>query len=137
MNKQEQNTDKLEHIEYWKISAGKSLTPAKHLFEAGDYVECLFLAHLTLEKLLKAHWVKDNTGDVPPKIHNLHKLASQTQLKLIPEQIAFLQKMNTFQMEGRYPDYNFSLYQDFDEHKTKQFLEEAENLYQWLLSKLP
>ncbi|MEK7257247.1 MAG: HEPN domain-containing protein [Bacteroidota bacterium] len=130
MNKQDQ-------IDFWKISAGKSLTPAKSLFETGNYVACLFFLHLSLEQLLKAHWVKDNVDNVPPKTHHLLKLAGETQLNLDASQIAFLQAINNFQILGRYPDDQFQVYTDFDEPKTKLILDEVENIFQWLLNKLP
>ncbi len=100
-------------------------------------MEALFWMHLTLEKIIKAHWVKDNVSDIPPKIHNLRKLAEQTTLSLTPVQFAFIDRMNSLQMEGRYPDFNFKIYQIFDEQNTKLVLDEAENLYLCLLNNLP
>ena len=72
-----------------------------NLFEAGNYVECLFWMHLTLEKIIKAHWVKDNPSDIPPKIHNLRKLAEQTVLNLTLGQFTFLDRMNECFSNGR------------------------------------
>lgn len=45
--------------------------------------------------------------------------------------------MNTFQMEGRYPDYQFIIYQAFTAKRTADVLAEAEKHVQWLLEKLP
>ena len=42
-----------------------------------------------------------------------------------------------FQIEGRYPDYRFTIYQTFDEQRTKLILAEAKIFYQWLRNKLP
>ncbi len=128
---------KKDYIDYWKLSAEKSWNVSSHLFEKADYVECLFFAHLTLEKILKAHWVKDNQSDFPPRIHNLRRIAEQCSLMLDADQVIFLEKMNTFQMDGRYPDYRFTIYKAFDQQKTKEVLDEAEILYQWLLKKMP
>ena len=128
---------KSQYIDYWKISAAKSWQASRHLFEKGDFVESLFFAHLTLEKTLKAKWVADNSTDFPPRTHNLQILAQQTTLTLTPAQMTFLEQMNTFQMDGRYPDYHFGIYQMFQEPQTKLVLEETEIFYLWLLSKLP
>lgn len=128
---------KQEYIQYWMITAQKSWQVAKDLFEKADFVESLFFAHLTLEKLWKAHWVKDNASDFPPRTHNLRQLAVQASLIFSPDQLVFLEKMNTFQIEGRYPDYKFTIYQRFDQQETKLILDEAEIFYQWLHSKLP
>lgn len=128
--------NKLDYIEYWKTSAYKSWRASQHLFEKSDFVESLFFAHLTLEKCLKAHWVNDNLDDFPPRIHNLRRLAEQTKLSFSPDQLIFLEQMNTFQMEGRYPDYRFAIYQMFDLEATRTILEQTEKFYQWLLNNM-
>lgn len=129
--------DKQYYIAYWKIAADKSWNVSKHLFEKTDYVESLFFAHLALEKLMKAHWVKDNEQNIPPRIHNIRRLAEQTGWALNTTQLIFLEKMYTFQLKGRYPDYRFMIYKVFDQENSKAILDEAEIPYQWLLKKLP
>ena len=57
--------NKSDYIEYWRLTAGKDWEAAGHLFEKGDYLHSLFFAHLVLEKLLKAHFVKT----MPPIFH--------------------------------------------------------------------
>lgn len=129
--------EKQDYIGYWKVSASKSWTASQHLFEKADFVESLFFAHLTLEKTLKAYWVKDNMEDFPPRIHNPRRLAEQTRLDLSHDQIFFLEQMNTFQMEGRYPDYRFAIYQMLDQETAKTILVQTETFYQWLLNNMP
>jgi len=68
---------KSDHIEYWLKSAANDWETAEYLFQGKKYVYCLFLAHLVLEKLIKAHWVKDNDSNYPPKTHNLVYLLKQ------------------------------------------------------------
>jgi HEPN domain-containing protein len=128
---------KTEYVDYWKISAEKSWVAACHLFEKGDFVECLFFAHLTIEKILKSRWVLDNSADFPPRTHNLRLLAQQTSLVLTAEQIIFLEQMNTFQMDGRYPDYRFAIYKAFQKLQTEPILEETKLFYTWILSNMP
>jgi len=79
--------DKNGHISYWKKSFFKSWIVSNHLFEKSDFVESLFFAHLAVEKLIKAHWVKDNVKNIPPRTHNIRWLVEQTALKLTPDQI--------------------------------------------------
>ena len=97
--------DKADYIKYWKTTASQDWKRVNLLFKNRDYVFALFCAHLTLEKLIKAHWVKDNVGNYPPKIHNLNKLLAQTKLNLTNEELVFCSDMNKFQIEGRYPDF--------------------------------
>jgi HEPN domain-containing protein len=104
---------KEEQVEYWIKIAEHDLPTAQHLFENGYYVWCLFIGHLILEKILKAHYVND-TGNTPPKIHDLVRLAEKTKLNLTDEQMEFLDRVNDFNIESRYPDYKFLMYKTFD-----------------------
>lgn len=101
---------KKDFIRYWKTNAAKDWKRVNLLFKNRDYVFALFCAHLTLEKLVKALWVKDNTLNHPPKIHNLSKLIAQTKLVLTDVELIFCADMNKFQIEGRYPDYVSNIY---------------------------
>ena len=71
-----------EHIQFLIDIADEDLDTAEKLFAAEKYDWCLFLGHLVLEKALKAHYVKDNANQMPPRIHNLVKLAEKTQIVL-------------------------------------------------------
>jgi len=62
-----------EHINYWVKTAGNDIEAMQDIFNAGRYDWALFVGHLALEKILKAHWVKNNTKSFPPKIHDLVK----------------------------------------------------------------
>ena len=64
-----------EHIQFWLENADSDLDTAEKLFTVEKYDWCLFLGHLSLEKVLKAYYVKDNENKMPPRIHNLVKLA--------------------------------------------------------------
>jgi HEPN domain-containing protein len=96
---------KEDYIEHWKATAAKDWKRVDTQLKTRDYVFALFCAHLALEKLMKAHWVKDNASNYPPKIHNLNKLIAQTKLSLTQDELVFCADMNKFQIEGRYPDF--------------------------------
>ena len=106
------------------------------MFSSKDYVPALFFSHLTIEKLLKAHWVKDNTGNHPPRIHNLVILSSQIKLKLNESDIDFLNQMNQFQIEGRYPDYKLTLQKRYKQKQTKEILTQINSLRKCLIKNL-
>ena len=128
---------KSDYIQFWKTSAEKDLEVAQNLYEKRNYPQSLFFGHLALEKLLKAHWVKDNSSDYPPRIHNLVRLAGNTKLPFLPDDLLFLDKMNDYQMEGRYPDYQFTIYQLCTPVFTEELLKEVKRLYTWLTNQLP
>ncbi len=121
-----------------KLPTGKIPPPTIDLLLSDKrFVHALFFTHLALEKILKAHWVKDNTLDVPPRTHNLIYLLENTQLQLTDAETSFLQSMNAFQIEGRYPNYRSSLHKTVRPEEAKTIIAEAKNLFQCLLVKLP
>jgi HEPN domain-containing protein len=93
-----------EHIKYWRESAQHDLESAEAIFKSGRYDWCLYVGHLTLEKILKAIFVDRNDNNIPPKIHNLVRLAELSRIELNDEQKFFLDKVNDFNIQTRYPD---------------------------------
>lgn len=81
--------------------------------------------------------MKDNASDYPPRTHNLVRLTSLTQLVFSMDDLLFLDKMNDYQMEGRYPDYQLLIFKICDGPHTKNLLEEVEKIRSWLLNQLP
>jgi len=74
-----------KQIEYWKESSDEDFAAAQSLLEKGHFRHSLFFAHLALEKMLKAHVTK-RIKDIPPRIHNLVRLAEIANLNLDQEQ---------------------------------------------------
>ena len=106
------------------------------MYSTKNYVHSLFWAHLVLEKLLKAHWVKDNEGNTPPKIHMLVTILNKTKLQMPDSDKQFLSEMNQFQLEGRYPDYKDELFKKYKSVQTKKILDQVNTLRICLLKKL-
>lgn len=128
---------KADHIRYWKEIAESDWLAAQDLLNTKRYLQCLFFAHLTIEKLSKAHWVQDNVDDHPPRTHNIIRLWTATQLVASADHENTAADLNRFQMEGRYPDYQQVVSQQATEQYTRNLLQEVESLRLWLLSKLP
>jgi HEPN domain-containing protein len=119
---------KEEHIAYWVNTAEKDWKAVKDLFETANYVQSLFFAHLVLEKLTKAIWVKNNEENTPPRTHLLLRILQEAQVSLNSEQEIFLQLMNNFQMQGRYPDYLQNIYRICTESYTQDIIHKVEEL---------
>ncbi len=128
---------KQDYIRYWQETSEKDWEAVESLFEKGNYVHALFWAHLVLEKLLKAHWVKDNRDNIPPKIHNLVYLERSTALALSQIEVDFLDEMNDYQLDGRYPDYSGKIYETCTHNFADLQLQKVNHFRQFLLSKLP
>lgn len=130
-------TDKEKQIKYWKTTAIDDLESIDYLFEGKKYVQALFFAHLSIEKILKALWVKSNEENFPPKTHNLTYLYENSRIELSEEQTNFLQMMNVYQIEGRYPDYISMLHQTTTKDKAQTIINDSKNIFICLQEKLP
>jgi HEPN domain-containing protein len=126
------NMSREEKIMYWLKSAENDWGVANHLFEKGDYPYALFFGHLTLEKMLKAIYIK-KTDDSPPLTHRLIFLAQKAELPASPEQFELLEIVTDFNLEARYPDERFSFFQKCTAQFTKDYMSKIEEFQKWLL----
>ena len=92
-----------KQIDYWRTSSDEDFAAAESLLEKGHLRHSLFFAHLAIEKMLKAH-VTRQTKDIPPRIHNLIRLAEIAKLNLDAKREGFLREFGAYQLEGQYPD---------------------------------
>ena len=127
---------KEEHIKYWVDTAQYDWTGTEHAFGTKDYMHCLFWAHLTLEKLAKAHWVKTHSDNVPPRVHNIVLLLEQSNIDLGEDLMNYLRKFNDFQLEGRYPDYTQNIYKICTKEFTESQLKKVKEIRQCLIEML-
>jgi len=125
-----------DHIEYWIKSADSDLAAAEALFDSAKYDWCLFIAHLVLEKTLKAIFVHNNESKVPPKTHNLVKLAGLSSITLTDEQKLFLDEVNDFNLVTRYPDYKLNFYKLCTKEYADKYFNQIKEYYEWLKSHL-
>ena len=127
---------KQQHIDYWINTAEKDWASVDVLFEGKQYLQSLFWAHLVLEKLAKAHWVKNNEENIPPKIHNLIVLLKQANVDLGEEKMNFLVNYNNFQLSSRYPDYLSEIYKVCTKQFTERQIDNVKEIRQCLLEML-
>jgi len=125
-----------EHIKYWISTAGKDWDVAIVLFKQKKYLYSLFFAHLSIEKICKALWVKNNESNYPPKIHNLNKLLAQADIALNEEDAVFAADINKFNIEGRYPDYISDINRICNNKFTHEYLKKIKKLKLCLLNKM-
>ena len=128
---------KTEHIAYWRETADDDWADIQRSIGAGAYVHGLFFAHLVIEKLSKAHWVKDNDGNIPPRTHNIVRLWEATCLQHTLEQEGLATELNNYQLEGRYPEYMRRLRAQTTAAYTAELLADISTLRTWLLSTRP
>jgi len=123
--------DKKENIEYWLKTAFHDLDTAESLFQSAHYDWCLFIGHLVLEKMIKAHFVNDN-DDVPPKLHDLLRLIEKTKLYPDEEMLTFWERANYFCISTRYPDEKLKFYNTCTLEYTESQFNKIKKYYEWL-----
>ena len=95
------------------------------------YLYVIFLCHLALEKLLKAH-VAEVTQAVPIKTHDLIYLVKKSELDLPENYLDFIGKINTASIPTRYPDDLHRSLKEYPESVAKDYLNQTIELVQWL-----
>lgn len=127
-------TDLRSLIQHWVKGSDYDWKTAQDLFKSKNYPYCLFMCHLSVEKILKGLIVKE-TKDHAPFTHNLVYLAGRLSFEFSKERIQLLEEMNDFNLEARYPDEQMAFYKKADRAFAKRYREAAQGLRGWLKKK--
>ena len=98
-----------------------------------------FICHQTIEKALKAVVARDcEEGEIPPKIHDLSKLAIRAKLfdLMTEEQQDFIEDLNPLNIESRYPEYKDDIAAGLTEENCGELIEGTEELLCWIKEQL-
>ena len=85
--------------------------------------------------MLKAFYVK-NVDMLPPRIHDLVRLADRAKVEFDEDTLEFLDAVNTFNLSTRYPDEKLKFYKMCDHEFTKEQFHHIKGIYKWLLKKM-
>lgn len=121
-----------KQIEYWKKSAVSDVDTAGILLRNNKLLNGLFFCHLTIEKVLKAHYIKTQEK-LAPKTHNLILLADKSLLIFNDNQYKHLAILMRYQLEGRYPDEEILMPSS---KEALILLNETKELLEWLMKEL-
>jgi HEPN domain-containing protein len=127
---------KEEHITHWIKSSEDDLITLNSLFKEERFVHAIFFGHLFLEKVCKAVWVKHNIENIAPFTHNLLKLLNGIETGLSEDDLTFLDNLNEYQLEGRYPEYEFQLKKKTTKEMAIEYIIKINNISQCLLKNL-
>lgn len=125
-----------EHVKYWVEESSNSWKDALHLLKGKRNALALFCFHLTLEKLFKALWIRNNDANYPPRVHNLIFLHDESKANLSEELQDELRIINSWNLEGRYPQYQFELSKTITENYIQLKLEIVKEIIKCLQEKL-
>ena len=123
-------------VDYWLEMCDDDLKAAKVLYDSKNYLWMGFICHLIAEKALKAA-VASITDDVPPKIHDLPKLASLANITDLSEKhIKLLRNLMPLQIEARYPQYKDRVKDILSHEYCTRLLNETEDFLCWIKARL-
>jgi HEPN domain-containing protein len=120
-----------DDIAYWLKLAHLDLDSARKSLDGGSYLHCLFGCQQALEKRLKA-LVVEATGQPPPRMHNLVRLAALAGLALEPRQEGLLSKLSLEYIEMRYPEEIATIDELNNRQTAEDHLQQTEDLFRWL-----
>ena len=90
-------------IAHWKKGAKDALEAAEILTREGKYSLALFHCHLTVEKALKATFIKEKDVN-PPPTHDLLQIALQLRRSWSEKEKEFLGLLTEYAVSARYDD---------------------------------
>lgn len=117
----------------WLKQAEEHYADAVYLYEGSRYSASVFFCHQALEKILKA-CVVEFADKVPPKIHQLDKIANEAKLKIPQDWLEDLAEITRHFWKVRYPDFRKYVYTN--KQVANPTLQRTEEIYQWILKQL-
>ena len=117
----------------WIEQAQYDLETARAMMTARRWLYVLFCCQQTLEKALKALIVM-RTGEFPPRIHNLARLAETAGLELSVERGEFMRELSAYYIQTRYPEEIDVLADTVTQEAATEALRKTEETAQWLFS---
>ena len=128
-----------DNVKYWIDLADYDFDVAKAMLETKKYLYVGFMCHQAIEKALKAIIAKSCAeGEIPPKIHNLQKLAEKAELfsKMSETQRKTLHNLNPLNIQARYPDLKNAIAADLTVDICRDFITKTEELLCWIKQQL-
>ena len=123
----------IDLMNYWIESSDEDYDTMLYMKKGKRNTGCLFLGHLSIEKLLKALYAKNNkSAPHAPKTHTLLLLIEKCNLDLTEEQMKKLQIIDTFNISARYDDYKRSFAEKCTDEYTAEQIKNIEEVRTWL-----
>ena len=121
--------------ERWAEQARYDLDTARAMLDSGRYLYVLFCCQQAVERMLKAV-IAERSGECPPRLHNLLRLAEQAGVELDQIQTVLMEDLSRYYIQSRYPEEIPALSRGLDRQRGRQVLNQTEDVLQWLSSML-
>jgi HEPN domain-containing protein len=120
-------------IANWLRLSEYDLLTADAMLQTGRYLYVAFMCQQSVEKMLKAIYVK-KMDEAPPRIHNLIRLSSLCEIeKSLPEDLdSFLIELNSYYLESRYNEDIEEMSEKIDKNQAEYIYYKTKLLLKWL-----
>ena len=115
----------------WFFQSDYDLETAQHMLQTGRNIYCIFMCHLSLEKVLKGLFIK-RLNQIPPKLHSLMYFVNTIQLALPDESLLFIEKIDSLSIPTRYPEDLRAMITLYTSIQTTGIYEQTKTMQQWL-----
>lgn len=124
-------------VTYWIELSEYDIATAEVMLESKRYLYIGFMAHQSIEKILKAYFVS-KTGETAPFTHSLSFLAKKADIykHFSDEQQSFMDLLEPMNIEARYPINKKKLLENLTEKRCASVLNNARELREWIRLKL-
>lgn len=120
---------------HWIDTSEEDFRTMLNLYDSKSYSWSLFLGHVSVEKLLKALYVKIHKEHAP-YIHNLYRLAELCRVEISDEYSDWLDEITSFNINARYNDYKKEFYNQCTPEFTSLWIERVKIIRNWIKQKL-
>ncbi|MDL1974718.1 MAG: HEPN domain-containing protein, partial [Deltaproteobacteria bacterium] len=121
----------------WTELSDYDIETAIAMLKSKRYLYVGFMAHQSIEKILKAYFVKTN-GATAPFSHSLSYLAKKAKIyeHFSEDQQLFIDMLEPLNIECRYPSHKEQLMKSLTEERCKEILDNSKELQLWIKQKL-
>ncbi|MGE5296607.1 MAG: HEPN domain-containing protein [Solirubrobacterales bacterium] len=114
----------------WVDQARYDLETADAMLKAGRYLYVVFCCQQAVEKAIKALIIQ-RTGEFPPRVHNLVRLAEVADIESDGARIRFLGELSGYYIQSRYPE---EIKAAVTPELAREVLGKTEQIVTWVLS---
>lgn len=124
-----------DDIQQWLRYAESDTVSSEALHKITQELNAIFHLQQAVEKTLKAVHIKQNST-MPPRLHDLQKLAGGCGLHLTKERERLLMDLTTSYIDSRYPEQWGASPLGVSGEKTAKLIAETKDFIAWLKQKL-
>ena len=126
-----------EKVKYWTELSEYDIKTAEAMLQSQRYLYVGFMAHQSIEKILKAYFVSV-TDETAPFSHSLSFLAKRSDIykSFSEEHKDFIDLLEPMNIEARYPTHKKQLMESLTGKRCTDILHNAQELQRWIMKKL-